>query len=263
LECGEQRASIPESLAPDELTVEKAKELLNAPSDERVLGIDPETGQEVVLKSGRYGPYVQLVNAEDPAKSKSSSLFQSMVPGEITLEDGLKLLSLPRLVGKDPETNVEIWAKNGRYGPYIQRDKDSRTLDSEDMIFTVTLEQALDLLAKPKENRFKRAASSSTVEIGLHPESEKKILLKSGRFGYYVTDGEINASLRKGDDPLAVTLERAVELLAERMILLESQGKLGKGKGSKKATATKTATKKKAAASVKKKPAAKKAEDLQ
>ncbi len=259
LECGEQRASIPESLAPDELTVEKAKELLNAPSDERVLGIDPETGQEVVLKSGRYGPYVQLVNAEDPAKSKSSSLFQSMVPGEITLEDGLKLLSLPRLVGKDPETNVEIWAKNGRYGPYIQRDKDSRTLDSEDMIFTVTLEQALDLLAKPKENRFKRAASSSAVEIGLHPESEKKILLKSGRFGYYVTDGEINASLRKGDDPLAVTLERAVELLAERMILLESQGKLGKGKGSKKATATKAATKKKAAASVKKKPAAKKA----
>jgi len=270
LERGEERASIPETLAPDELTIEKAKELLSAPSEERVLGIDPETKQDIVLKSGRYGPYVQLVNAEDASKSKSAALFQNMSPDTVTLSDALKLLSLPRLLGTDPATNAEIWAKSGRYGPYIQRDSDSRSLETEESLFTVSLEEALEMLSKPKERRFQRASSAANVEVGQDPETGKTILLKSGRFGPYVTDGEINASLRKGDDSLSITVERALELLADRRIFLEAKGETKPAK--KAATSKKRAVKKKPASAVRKtstvkkaavKKAAKKTEDSQ
>ncbi len=242
LECGEQRVSISEDLPPDELTVEKAVELLEAIPEERFLGTDPETKCDVMLKKGRFGPYVQLVDSEDPAKSKAASLLSYMSSAEITLDDAIKLLSLPRLVGKDPETGIEIWAKSGRYGPYIQRENDSRSLESEESIFSISLPEALDLLAKPKERRSAKA-SSPAVEVGTDPVTGKKILLKTGRFGPYVTDGEVNASLRRGDDPLSLTMERAAELLAERKATLAAQGDIKKKTGAKKAPAKKSATK--------------------
>ncbi len=239
LECGEQRVSIPEDLAPDELNVEKATELLEAIPEERLLGKDPVTQQDVFLKKGRFGPYVQLIDADDPDKSKAASLLTYMSSSALSLDEALQLLSLPRLLGKDPETGIEIWAKNGRYGPYIQRDKDSRSLESEERIFTVTLQEALDLLAKPKERRSARGSSQAT-EVGTDPETGKKILLKTGRFGPYVTDGEINASLRRGDDQSSLTTERALELLADRRILLASQGDQKKKSAAKKTSAKKT-----------------------
>jgi DNA topoisomerase-1 len=212
-----QRASVPEDMAPDELTVEKAEELLAAPQGDRSLGLHPETGREVVARVGRYGPYVtEVMPEDDKTKPKTGSLFKSMAVDTITLEEALQLMSLPRSLGPDPADGVEITVQNGRYGPYVTKDKESRSLESEEQIFTVTLEQALALLAEPKRRRGQGTAKPPLKELGNDPVSGKPMVVKEGRFGPYVTDGETNASLRRGDDPETITADRGSELLAER-----------------------------------------------
>ena len=253
---GEQkRASIPDGVAPDELTLDKAKELLAKQADDgRELGTDPETGRAILAKNGRFGPYVTEVLEEGaPAKAKprTGSLFKDMQLETITLEDALKLLSLPRTVGTDAE-GTAITAQNGRYGPYLKKGTDSRSLQTEDQIFTVTLEEAEALFAQPKQ---RRGASSAAPlrELGTDPDSGKPVVVKDGRFGPYVTDGTTNATLRKADDPATVTPERAYELLAE---------KRAKGPAPKRRAAAKKPTAKKAPAKkapAKKPAAAKKA----
>ena len=216
LERDGQRASVPEELAPDELTLERAEELLSQPTGDRDLGSDPETGRAIVARTGRYGPYVTEVLPEDSKeKPHTASLFKSMSLETVTLEDALRLLQLPRVVGVAPD-GEEVVARNGRYGPYIQQGKESRSLETEEQLFTIDLEGALALLAQPRQRRGQRASAAPLRELGADPASGKEIALKEGRFGPYVTDGETNASLRKGDDPETVTLDRALELLAER-----------------------------------------------
>jgi DNA topoisomerase-1 len=215
---GEETAAIPETLAPDELTVERAEELLGAPSGDRVVGTDPASGLPVIVRAGRYGPYVQLGEASASAKGKprTASLFKDMTVEEITLEDALRLLSLPRVVGVDPADGQEVTAQNGRFGPYVKKGSESRSLADERQLFTVTLDEALALLAQPKRGRGQRAAPAPLRELGPDPATGSPVTLREGRFGPYVTDGTTNASLRKGDDPDAITLERAAELLADR-----------------------------------------------
>jgi DNA topoisomerase I len=216
LERDGQRASVPDELAPDELTLERAEELLAQPSGDRELGVHPETGRMIVARTGRYGPYVTEVLSEDSKeKPRTASLFKTMSLDTITLEDALRLLEIPRVVGVAPD-GEEIVARNGRYGPYIQQGKESRSLETEEQLFTIDLPAALALLAQPRQRPGRRAAAAPLRELGTDPVGGKEIVLKEGRFGPYVTDGETNASLRKGDDPETVTLERAVELLAER-----------------------------------------------
>ncbi|MFO7192553.1 MULTISPECIES: type I DNA topoisomerase [Thermocrispum] len=220
-----QRANLPEDLPPDELTAEVAEKLFATPQEGRSLGVDPETGYEIVVKEGRFGPYVTEVipeqeeqaNGKKKAKVKprTSSLFKSMSVETVTLEDALKLLSLPRVVGVDPETGEEITAQNGRYGPYLKKGSDSRSLASEEQIFDITLEEALKIYAEPKR-RGRQTSSAPLKELGPDPQSGKPMLVKSGRFGPYVTDGEYNASLRKTDSVEDLTVERAAELLAEK-----------------------------------------------
>jgi DNA topoisomerase I len=269
LKKGEQSASIPDDLTPDELDVFKAIELLEAGNGDRVLGTDPETGLEVVAKAGRFGPYVQLgempetkgkVKPED--KPKTASLFKTMILERVTLDDAMQLLSLPRVVGTDPADGNEILAMNGRYGPYLKKDyvddkgatkSETRSLETEEQIFDVTLERALAILATPKQRRGQTAAAPLR-ELGVDPVSEKPMVLKDGRFGPYVTDGETNASLRKGDEIETLTDERASELLQIRRDAGPSKKKKA---AKKKAPAKKKAAKKKAPA--KKKAAKKKA----
>jgi DNA topoisomerase-1 len=216
LERDGQRASVPEELAPDELTVEKAEELLSQPSGDRELGTHPETGLPIVARTGRYGPYVTEVLPEDSKeKPRTASLFKTMSLDTIGLDDAVRLLEIPRVVGVG-EDGEEVVARNGRYGPYVQQGKESRSLESEEQLFTIDLPGALALLAQPRQRRGQRAATKPLREVGTDPVGGKEIVLKEGRFGPYVTDGETNASLRKGDDPETVTLDRAVELLAER-----------------------------------------------
>jgi DNA topoisomerase I len=216
VERGEQRASVPEELAPDELTVERAEELLAQPSGDRELGTDPATGLSITARTGRYGPYVTEVLPEGAKeKPRSASLFKTMSLDTVTLADALRLLQLPRVVGVAPD-GEEVVARNGPYGPYVQKEKESRSLESEEQLFSVTLEEALALLAQPKQRRGQRAANKPLRELGADPGGGREIVLKEGRFGPYVTDGETNASLRKGDVPETVTLDRALELLAER-----------------------------------------------
>jgi DNA topoisomerase-1 len=216
LERDGRRASVPEELAPDELTLERAEELLAQPSGDRELGADPDTGLPIVARTGRYGPYVTEVLPEDAKeKPRTASLFKTMSLDTVTLEDALRLLQLPRVVGV-AEDGEEVVARNGRYGPYVQKEKESRSLESEEQLFTIDLSGALALLAQPRQRRGQRAATKPLRELGADPVGGKDIVLKEGRFGPYVTDGETNASLRKGDDPETVTLDRAVELLAER-----------------------------------------------
>jgi DNA topoisomerase I len=229
VERGEERASVPEDMAPDELTVAKAEELLSAPSADRVLGTHPEWGTEIAAKAGRYGPYVTEVLPEGAAdKPRTASLFKTMSPETVALEDAVQLLSLPRTLGVDPADGVEVTAQNGRYGPYVKKDTESRSLESEEQLFTITLEEALAVLAQPKQ-RGRAAAKPPLRELGPDPASGKPVVLKEGRFGPYVTDGETNASLRRGDDPETVTMERAAELLADR----RSKGPAPKRKGTR------------------------------
>jgi DNA topoisomerase I len=214
LERGEERASLPADLAPDELSAEKAAELLAQP-DSRPLGTDPESGNELVVKSGRYGPYVTEVLPEGAeTKPRTASLFSSMSPETVTLDDALRLLTLPRVVGTlDGE---DVTAQNGRYGPYVKKGSESRSLESEEQLFTITLDDAKALLAQPPRRRGRGAAKGPLRELGEDPSTGRKIVVRDGRFGPYVTDGETNASLRKGDSVEGVTPERASELLAER-----------------------------------------------
>jgi DNA topoisomerase-1 len=213
----DERAPIPEDLAPDELTVERAIQLLEAGSSERVLGPHPESGLPVTVRAGRFGPYVQVGSAEETAgKPATASLLASMDPATLTLDDALRVLSLPRVIGVDPANGEEIVASNGRYGPYLKRGSESRSLESEDQLFTVGLEEALERLAQPKARRGRGAPTPPLRELGSDPTSRGAIVLRDGRFGPYVTDGTTNASLRKGDTVSGLTPERAVELLAER-----------------------------------------------
>jgi DNA topoisomerase-1 len=215
LERDGERANVPDDVVPDELTVARAEELLAQPSQDRALGVDPETGREVIARNGRYGPYVTETLPEgSKEKPPTASLFKSMSLDAITLEDALQLLQLPRTIGVG-EDGEEIVARNGRYGPYVQQGKESRSLETEEQLLTIDLDEAKAVLAKPKERRGRQAAAP-LKEVGDDPVSGKPIVVKAGRFGPYVTDGETNASLRTGDDPEQVTLDRAVELLAER-----------------------------------------------
>jgi DNA topoisomerase-1 len=221
-------ANIPEGLAPDELTLAKAIELLAAPSGERELGIDPQTGLEVIAKSGRFGPYITEVFPEvvleegakkprkkkDAPKPKTASLLSTMNLDTITLDDALQLLSLPRTLGTN-SAGEEITVQNGRYGPYLKAGVDSRTLTSEEQLFSITLDDALEIYSKPKERR-RGVAKPPLKELGADPATEKQVIVKDGRFGMYVTDGETNATLRRGDTLEALTLERGLELLAGR-----------------------------------------------
>jgi DNA topoisomerase-1 len=212
LERGDERQTLPPDIAPDELTPERAEEILAQAGREQELGTDPETGAAIVVRTGRYGPYVTEVAGRDE-KPRTASLLSSMSPETVTLEDALKLLSLPRVLGEvDGE---EVTATNGRYGPYVKKGKESRSLDSEDQLFTIALDQALAKLAEPRQ-RGRRAAAPPLKELGDDPVSGKPITLKEGRFGPYVTDGDVNASLRAADSIESITPARAAELLQAR-----------------------------------------------
>jgi DNA topoisomerase I len=225
LERGDQRVNVPEGTAPDELTAEKAEELLDQPSGDRELGTDPQTGRTVVARAGRYGPYVteQLPDENGdspdrggPAKPRTGSLFKTMSLDTITLDEAIKLLSLPRTLGELDDEPVT--AQNGRYGPYVKKGTDSRSLENEDQLFSVTLEEAEKLFAQPKA-RGRRSGGAATPplrELGADPATGKPMVIKDGRWGPYVTDGETNASLRKGDEVESISVQRAAELLAER-----------------------------------------------
>jgi DNA topoisomerase-1 len=255
---GEDSASIPDDLPLDELTIERALELLSVPKEGRLVGVDPETGKNVYAKAGRFGPYVQLGELPEDRKRgekpRTASLFATMTVERVTLDEALELLSLPRTLGVDPDDGGEVTASNGKFGPYVQKTlpdgaKDSRSLENEEQLLTVTLEQAKALFAQPKRRRGQAAAKPPLRELGVDPVSERPIVLKDGRFGPYVTDGDTNASLRTGDDPESVTHERAVELLADR------RAKLAEGGGGRRPT--KAAAKKSAKTSAAKKAATK------
>ncbi|MDP3208973.1 MAG: topoisomerase C-terminal repeat-containing protein, partial [Rhodoglobus sp.] len=264
-----RRVNIPQDLAPDELTADKARELIDAPViGDRVIGVHPETGKEIVAKDGRFGPYVTELEPEIPeeppvevidkktgevkikkpkkvvaVKPRTASIFKTMDLATVDLDTAVALLDLPRVVGVDPELETEITAQNGRYGPYLKRGTDTRSLLSEDQIFDIDLAGALELYAQPKYGG--RAASSALKEFELpDPVSEKAIKIKDGRFGAYVTDGTTNATIPRGETVEEIDFDRAVQLLAD---------KRAKGPAKPKA---KAAAKKKAPA---KKPAAKKA----
>ena len=245
-----QRANLPEDLAPDEVTADVAEELFGQAADggENELGVDPDTGNIIVARDGRYGPYVTEVlptpdapeegapapkKASKAAKPRTASLFKSMSLDTVDLPAALRLLSLPRVVGVDPADGGEITAQNGRYGPYLKKGTDSRSLTDEEALFTVTLDEALALYAQPKTRGRSAAAAPPLREVGTDPAGGKPMVIKDGRFGPYVTDGETNASLRKGDEVESLTVERAAELLADRR---------ARGPAPKRAPARKAAT---------------------
>jgi len=245
-----QRANLPEDLAPDEVTADVAEELFGQAADggENELGVDPDTGNIIVARDGRYGPYVTEVlptpdapeegaaapkKAAKAAKPRTASLFKSMSLDTVDLPAALRLLSLPRVVGVDPADGGEITAQNGRYGPYLKKGTDSRSLTDEEALFTVTLDEALALYAQPKTRGRSAAAAPPLREVGTDPAGGKPMVIKDGRFGPYVTDGETNASLRKGDEVESLTVERAAELLADRR---------ARGPAPKRAPARKAAT---------------------
>ncbi|MCH0541493.1 type I DNA topoisomerase [Streptomyces sp. MUM 203J] len=249
---GHQRADVPADLAPDELSVEYAEELLAKPSGEFELGHDPESGRMIVAKDGRYGPYVTEILPEgtpktgkNAVKPRTASLFKDMSLDTVTLEDALKLMSLPRVVGADAE-GVEITAQNGRYGPYLKKGTDSRSLEREEQLFTITLDEALAIYAQPKV-RGRAAAKPPLKELGNDPVSERPVVVKDGRFGPYVTDGETNATLRSGDNVDTITPERGFELLAEKRAKGPAKKTAAKKTAAKKTAAKKTTAKKTAA----------------
>jgi DNA topoisomerase-1 len=217
LRRGEDTVSVPEALPPDELTVEKALQLLSAPKGDRPIGTDPASGLPVYVKQGRFGPYVQLGEAGGKEKPRTQSLFRTMRPETLTLEQALSLLQLPRSLGVAPD-GQEVLAQNGKFGPYLTKGTDSRNLgaESEERLLTITLGEALEIFAQPKTFRGRGAPRPPLASFGKDPVSGREMVLKEGRFGPYVTDGETNASLRRGDDPRELTPERAAELLAQR-----------------------------------------------
>ncbi|MGE0731446.1 MAG: type I DNA topoisomerase [Acidimicrobiia bacterium] len=254
LQRGEDRTSIPDDVPPDELSVARALELLAAPSGDRELGADPGSGLTVYVRNGRFGPYVQL--GEDPTeknapKPKRASLFKDMDPATVGLDDAVQLLQLPRTVGV-AEDGVEVVVANGRFGPFVRKGDEIRSLETEQQLLTLTMPEALELLAQPKRRRGQGAPKGPLRELGPDPVSGKPLVIKDGRFGPYVTDGETNASLRKGDSVEELSMERALELLQDR----RDRGPATKGR--RKAPAKKPAAAKTAAAATKK-PAAKKA----
>ena len=256
---GEDTAPVPEDLPPDELTLDKALELLSAPREGRVLGVDPQTGLNVYARAGRFGPYVQLGELVDGAKEKprTSSLFARMALDTVTFDEALALLSLPREVGVDPDDGGVVTALNGRYGPYLQQvlpdgSTDTRSIDDEDLLLTIDLDGVRAAFAQPKRRRGQAAPKPPLRELGNDPVSGRPMVIKEGRWGPYVTDGETNASLRTGDDPASMTDERAAELLGDR----RARGPATKKKAAKKAS-KKAARKKPAKKAAKKAPAKK------
>ena len=270
LEDGEgKRANVPADLAPDELTVDKARELFTRAADDgRELGVDPASGHVIIAKDGRYGPYVTEVlpepeetaeaEAAKTAKTKkttkaakpkprTASLLRSMDLSTVTLEQALDLLSLPRVVGQDPESGEDITAQNGRYGPYLKKGTDSRSLETEEQIFTVTLEQALEIFAQPKRRRGQAAARGPLRELGQDPATEKPVVIKDGRFGPYITDGQTNVTVPRSEDPATISAERAFELLADKRAKGPAKKRTTRKTTAKKATTTKKTTTKKAA----------------
>ncbi|HEY6414966.1 MAG TPA: topoisomerase C-terminal repeat-containing protein, partial [Acidimicrobiales bacterium] len=251
LRDGEESRSLPEGLALDELDDERVRALLAAPKGDEPIGTDEATGLPVYAKNGRYGPYVQLGDADtlpEGTKPKMSSLFKTMSPSDITLEEALALLSLPRTVGTDPATAEEIVALNGRYGPYLKRGSETRSLATEEELFTTTVEEAVRLLAEPKR-RGRATASAPLRELGRDPVTGKPMVVRSGRYGPYVTDGETNASLRErgGDTGADLTDERAADVLqARRDAGPSTRGRKSAARkaGAKKATAKKAGSKK-------------------
>ena len=270
-----KRANVPADLAPDELTVDKARELFTRAADDgRELGVDPASGHVIIAKDGRYGPYVTEVlpepeetteaeatktaktaksaKAKKTAKAakpkpRTASLLRSMDLSTVTLEQALDLLSLPRVVGQDPESGEDITAQNGRYGPYLKKGTDSRSLETEEQIFTVTLEQALEIFAQPKRRRGQAAARGPLRELGQDPATDKPVVIKDGRFGPYITDGQTNVTVPRSEDPATISAERAFELLADKRAKGPAKKRTTKKTTAKKAT-TKKATTKKAAA---------------
>jgi DNA topoisomerase-1 len=260
-----RRVNVPDELAPDELTEAKARELIEAPEiGDRVLGENPENGRTIVAKDGRYGPYVTELLPEEPGpepevdpatgevkprrkpakkkdapKPRTASLFKSMDPATVDLDTALKLLGLPRVVGADPDSGEEITAQNGRFGAYLKRGTDSRSLESEDQIFEIDLPGALAVFAQPKYGA--RRASSALKEFDADPVSGKPIRIRAGRFGPYVTDGETNATIPRGEDVEGVDFERAVQLLADK----RAKGPAKPKSGTRRSTGTRrTAAKK-------------------
>jgi DNA topoisomerase-1 len=217
VERGVEKGPVPADLAPDELTIERAEELIaQGAAGPRVLGDDPETGLTVLALTGRYGPFVQLGELEPGTKGekpKRASLFADMTPESVTLEEAVALLALPRVVGE--AEGVEITAQNGRYGPYLKKGTDTRSLESERQIFDVTLDQAEAIFAQPKR-RGRGAPKPPLADLGTHPDSGAPVRVLEGRWGPYVTDGSTNASLPRGVAPEELDIERAVELLRER-----------------------------------------------
>ena len=256
LRRGDATRPLPDDLAPDELTIERALELLEEPT-ERVLGTDPDTALDIIVRPGRFGPYVSVGRPDEvDERPRTASLLGHQSPETLTLTEALQLLTLPRTVGVDPSDGEEIVVRNGRFGPYLTKGSgdgaENRSLESEDQLFTLTLEEALALLAQPRRRRGQQAANAGR-EIGTDPDSGKPMELKDGRFGPYVTDGEYNASLRQGDDAETLTVERAAELLAMR----RARGPAKKRAARRKQPAKKRAAKKRAAK--KKSPAKKRA----
>ena len=274
-----KRANVPADLAPDELTVDKARELFTRAADDgRELGVDPVSGHVIIAKDGRYGPYVTevLPEPEETAeaetaktaktakstktkkttkaakaakpKPRTASLLRSMDLSTVTLEQALDLLSLPRVVGQDPESGEDITAQNGRYGPYLKKGTDSRSLETEEQIFTVTLEQALEIFAQPKRRRGQAAARGPLRELGQDPATEKPVVIKDGRFGPYITDGQTNVTVPRSEDPATISAERAFELLADKRAKGPAKKRTTRKTTAKKATTKKTTTKKAATA---------------
>ena len=281
-----KRANVPADLAPDELTVDKARELFTRAADDgRELGVDPVSGHVIIAKDGRYGPYVTEVlpepeeTAETEAtktaktakstkakkttkaakpKPRTASLLRSMDLSTVTLEQALDLLSLPRVVGQDPESGEDITAQNGRYGPYLKKGTDARSLETEEQIFTVTLEQALEIFAQPKRRRGQAAARGPLRELGQDPATDKPVVIKDGRFGPYITDGQTNVTVPRSEDPATISAERAFELLADKRAKGPAKKRTTRKTTAKKPTTKKATTKKAAAKTASSKTAASK-----
>ena len=259
---GERRASLPEDMSPDELTAERAEELLgNAGQDDEPIGTHPQTSEPVYLKAGRYGPYIQLGEGGEDKKPKMASLLPGMAKESVTLEQAVALLSLPRSLGAHPENGEEVIASNGRYGPFVKSGAETRSIPLDRLSpLTITLEEAVGLLKEPKYGGRASSKPAPIAELGESPETGKKIIVMTGRFGPYVTDGEVNATIPRGTQPDALTMEQALHLLAERAARIAADGGVKRGRKGVKKAAKKAPAKKATAKKATAKKAAKKAE---